>query len=210
MSPFIAGCSSFICVGWTAWKPGPSRGRRAAVEPFFSPDGQWLGFFANGKLKKVLESGGSLLTLANAPNPGGASWGSQNMIVFSPTQISALQQVPDGGGTPQTLTRLETGEVSHRWPEFLPGGKALLFAAGAGGGNWDNAQAAVQPVAGGERRNLGTGHVPSLCSLGTPGVRARGKPDGGAIRSRAANRHGQSSPRRRGRNAISKRGCRSI
>jgi serine/threonine-protein kinase len=133
----------------------PIPGTEGATEPFFSPDGQWLGFFAGGKLKKVLVSGGAVLTLGDAgvPSPG-ASWGSQGMIVFAPSLVGVLQQVSDAGGTPQPLTRREKGEVSHRWPEFLPGGKAVLFAAGATNTNWTNAQVAVQSVGTGERRNL--------------------------------------------------------
>jgi Tol biopolymer transport system component len=133
----------------------PIPGTEGATEPFFSPDGQWLGFFAGGKLKKVLVSGGAVLTLGDAgvPSPG-ASWGSQGMIVFAPSLVGVLQQVSDAGGTPQPLTRREKGEVSHRWPEFLPGGKAVLFAAGATNTNWTSAQVAVQSVGTGERRNL--------------------------------------------------------
>ena len=108
----------------------PIPGTEGAIEPFFSPDGQWLGFFAGGKLKKVSVSGGAALTLGDAVAPRGASWGSQGMIAFAPTDTSALQQVSDAGGAPQPLTRLEKGETSHRWPEFLPGGKAVLFAGG--------------------------------------------------------------------------------
>ena len=132
----------------------PIPGTEGAVNPFFSPDGQWLGFFAGGKLKKVSVSGGAALTLGDAAIPRGASWGSQGMIAFAPTTVSALQQVPDAGGAPQPLTRLEKGEISHRWPEFLPGGKAVLFAAGPTAANWTNAQVAVQSVGTGERRNL--------------------------------------------------------
>src|SRR5258708_2960371 len=86
--------------------------------------------------------------------PPGASWGSQGMISFASTLVGALQQVSDVGGAPQELTRREKGEVSHRWPEFLPGGKAVLFAAGVTNTNWTNAQIAVHSVATGERRNL--------------------------------------------------------
>jgi hypothetical protein len=76
------------------------------------------------------------------------------MIAFARTQVSSLQQVSDAGGTPQALTRLEK-DVSQRWPEFLPGSKAVLFAAApTTGGNWINAQVAVQSVGTGERRNL--------------------------------------------------------
>jgi serine/threonine-protein kinase len=126
-----------------------------AVAPFFSPDGQWLAFFAGIKLKKVLVSGGAALTLGDAgATPSGASWGSQGVIIFAPTLIGVLQQVSDAGGTPQPLTHREKGEVSHRWPEFLPGGKAVLFAAGTTNNNWTNAQVAVHSVGTGERRNL--------------------------------------------------------
>jgi eukaryotic-like serine/threonine-protein kinase len=125
-----------------------------AVNPFFSPDGQWLGFFADGKLKKISMSGGAALTLGDAAQPRGASSSSQGMMAFAPSAISVLQQVPDAGGTPQPLTRFENGENSHRWPEFLPSGKALLFAAGPATGNWTSVQVAVQSVGTAERRSL--------------------------------------------------------
>jgi Tol biopolymer transport system component len=129
-------------------------GTEGATEPFFSPDGQWLGFFAGQKLKRVSVSGGAALTLGDAPFPGGASWSSHGMIAFAPSVGSALQQVPDGGGTPQPLTHLEKGEVSQRWPEFLPDGKAVLFTAAPTNASWANAQVAVQSVGTGERQNL--------------------------------------------------------
>ena len=132
----------------------PLAGTDGANTPFFSPDGQWVGFFAGGKLKKVSVSGGAALTLGNAANPRGASWGSQGMIAFSPQNVAVLQQVSDAGGTPQPLTRFEKGDISHRWPEFLPDGKAVLFAAGRSVANWSNAQVVVQSVGTGEGRNL--------------------------------------------------------
>jgi serine/threonine protein kinase/Tol biopolymer transport system component len=130
----------------------PIPGTEGAINPFFSPDGQWLGFFAGGKLKKVSVSGGAALTLCDAPQPRGASWGSQGIIAFAPAFGSALQQVSDAGGTPQALTHFEKGETSHSWPEFLPGGKAVLFAAGVLGNS--SFGIAVQSVMTGERRNL--------------------------------------------------------
>jgi len=133
-------------------KPIPDTG--GATEPFFSPDGQWVGFFAGGKVKKVSVIGGAALVLGGAANLRGASWGGQGTIAFAPTNISVIQQVPDTGGTPQPLTRLEKGEVAQRWPEFLPGGKAVLFASGTNGINFSNARVAVQSVGTGERRNL--------------------------------------------------------
>ncbi len=132
----------------------PIPGTEGAVNPFFSPDGQWLGFFAGGKLKKVSLSGGAAQTLGDAATPRGASWGSQGMIAFAPTTAGALRQVSDAGGATQPLTRPEKGEVSHFWPEFLSGGKAVVFAAGSSSANWTNAQVAVQSVGTGERRDL--------------------------------------------------------
>ena len=132
----------------------PVPGTEEAIDPFFSPDGQWLGFFADGKLKKVALSGGAPIILGNASTAGGASWGGQRMIAFATTSAGVLQEVSDAGGTPQPLTHFEKGESTHRWPEFLPGGKGVLFAASAIANNWTNAQVAVQLVGPGERRNL--------------------------------------------------------
>ena len=145
-----------------------SPGTEGAVSPFFSPDGQWLGFIAGGKAKKVSVSGGAAitLTLSNAVNLVGASWGSQGTIAFSPALGTALQQVSDAGGTLQSLTRLEKGEITHRWPDFLPGGKAMLFAASTNGGNWTNAQVAIQSIGAGERRNLVQGTQPRYAPSG--------------------------------------------
>ena len=133
-------------------KPIPST--EGAVNPFFSPDGQWVGFFAGGKLKKVSVSGGAAITLGDAVEPRGASWSSQGTIAFAPTSTATLEEVSEAGGSPQPLTRLERGANSHRWPEFLPGGKAVLFATGGAANILANAQVAVQSVGTGERRNL--------------------------------------------------------
>jgi Tol biopolymer transport system component/predicted Ser/Thr protein kinase len=128
-------------------------GTEGGVNPFFSPDGRWLGFFAGGTLKKVSVSGGAALTLGDAGTPRGASWGSHGTITFAPTNVSVLHQMPDAGGAPQPLTRFEKREAAHRWPDLLPGGKAVLFAAGPTI-NFTNSQVAVQSIGTGERRNL--------------------------------------------------------
>src|SRR6202035_4863074 len=68
----------------------PVQGTEGASEPFFSPDGDWLGFFADGKLKKVSMSGGAAVTVGDGGvSPRGASWGSQGMIAFAPTNAGA-------------------------------------------------------------------------------------------------------------------------
>ncbi len=79
--------SSFTCGRWIVLEAKPIPGTEGAVSPFFSPDGQWVGFFAGGKLKKVSVSGGAAMTLGDAANPCGASWGSQGIIAFAPTQV---------------------------------------------------------------------------------------------------------------------------
>ena len=97
----------------------PGTGGRG--NPFFSPDGQWIGF-SNGKnLMKVSLSGGAPVNLADIPSGGffGASWGSQGIIAFAPIGAFPIQQVPDTGGNSRPLTHLEKGEIAHRWPEFL-------------------------------------------------------------------------------------------
>jgi len=129
----------------------PIPGTEGGSEPFFSPDGQWLGFFAGGKLKKISVSGGAALNLSDAGVPLGGSWGSQRMIAFVPTLTSGLEQVSEQGGVPQPLTRPEKGEVSHRWPEFLPGAQAVLFDIG---NSAVSSNVVVQSIATSRRRIL--------------------------------------------------------
>ena len=129
-------------------------GTEDAMCPFFSPDGQWLGFFAGNKLKKISVSGGPAQTVGDVPMGRGASWSDQGVIALAPTNNSSLRQMPDAGGSSQPLTRFNKGGIGHRWPDFLPGGKELLFAAAITNFNWNHAQIATQSLATGERRNL--------------------------------------------------------
>src|SRR5439155_25903243 len=87
------------------------------------------GFFANGKLKKVSLGGGAPLTLCDAPDPQGGSWGPDDTILFAPTCCTGISRIPDAGGTPRILTvlNLQKGEAAHVWPEILPGGQVVLF-----------------------------------------------------------------------------------
>ncbi len=100
--------------------------------PFFSPDGKWIGFFGGGKLKKIPISGGAAITLADAPDNRGASWGANGEIVYTPTSTSGLLMVGEGGGEPRVLTTKDSTkhERTHRWPSFLPDGKHVLFTVG--------------------------------------------------------------------------------
>ncbi len=111
----------------------PIPGTESASGPFFSPDGEWVGFFAGAdfKLKKVPISGGPAVTLCRIlPNAIGASWAPDDRIYFYNGRQGGLAQVPASGGAPEVVTVPDTnqGEVSHRWPHVLPGGEAIFFA----------------------------------------------------------------------------------
>jgi len=110
----------------------PIQGTEGAQAPFFSPDGQWIGFFASGKLMKVSMQGGTPIALAVAPIGRGAAWAPDGTIVFSPSVTSGLKRVSDAGGSVETLTTPDAarGQRTHRWPDILPGGKAVLFLIG--------------------------------------------------------------------------------
>ena len=100
--------------------------------PFFSPDGKWIGFFAGGKLLKASVAGGPPVEICRGLNGKGASWGPDNTIVFAPNAFGGLWRVSALGGTPTRLTTLDTKrlERTHRLPEILPNGKAVLFTVG--------------------------------------------------------------------------------
>jgi serine/threonine-protein kinase len=107
----------------------PILGTEGAYEPFFSPDSQWVGFVTSGSVKKVALRGGPSLTICEAPpSPAGASWSQDGTIVFG-TYNNGLFRVSSSGGVPQEITTpdVENNVTSHRWPEFLPGSKAVLF-----------------------------------------------------------------------------------
>ena len=103
-------------------------GTEGAFFPFFSPDGGWLGFYADGKLKKIPSGGGPVIVLCSAPEGAGATWLSDDTIVFSRDWREGLQQVSAAGGTPRFVTQPDParGENYHWLPEALPGG-AVLF-----------------------------------------------------------------------------------
>ena len=101
-----------------------------AFEPFFSHDGEWVGFFAAGRLKKVRVAGGSPLTVTTAPSGFGASWGTDDTILFAPSGSSGVWRISADGGTPERLTQPDYAEngFGHVWPQFLPGGRHALFS----------------------------------------------------------------------------------
>jgi serine/threonine-protein kinase len=110
-------------------------GTEGAQSPFFSPDGDWIGYFdsSDSKLKKIALEGGDPVALCDVQLGLGAAWNDDDTIIFAPNVFSGLWRIPAGGGTPEVLTQLEENEFSHRWPEILPGGDAVIFTAGVAG-----------------------------------------------------------------------------
>jgi serine/threonine-protein kinase len=123
-------------------------GTEGARNPFFSPDGQWVAFFAGGKLKKIATTGGAAVTLCDAPNGRGGSWSDDGTIVFSPNSVRAvtLLRVPSAGGKPEPASTLAQDETTHRWPQVIGGGKALLYTAARTQTAWEEAKLVIQPL----------------------------------------------------------------
>ena len=107
------------------------KGTESAQDPFFSPDGKWLGFFADYKLKRVSVEGGAPVTVCEAPNDRGASWTDNGTIVLAPHIFGGLVGVRAAGGVLEPVTSLAEGESSHAWPQVIAGRQALLFTGGA-------------------------------------------------------------------------------
>jgi Tol biopolymer transport system component len=105
------------------------RGSEGAYAPFFSPDGQWVAFFAGGKLRKLPIDGGEPVILCDAPAGRGGSWSDDGNIIASLDTQVGLSVVPSAGGKPAPLTTLAPGENSHRWPQVLRAGKVVLFSS---------------------------------------------------------------------------------
>jgi serine/threonine-protein kinase len=134
-------------------------GTENARNPFFSPDGQSLGFFADGKLKKISIQGGAAVTLCDAPDDRGGSWGEDGTIVFTPDAIGALSKVSSAGGTPQPLTTLnkQAGEVTQRAPQVLPEGKSVLFMSSTHRNSYEDADIDVYSMVSRQRKTVQRG-----------------------------------------------------
>jgi eukaryotic-like serine/threonine-protein kinase len=142
-------------------------GLTAGRSPFFSPDSKWVGFWQDGKLKKVLAEGGATVDIAEAGNPYGANWGSDNTIVYG-EGIEGIYQVSADGGKVSLIVRNPGGQAHG--PQILPGGRTVLFTLlPEGGAGWDDAQIVAQSLDDGHRevlvqggtdaRYLDTGHL---------------------------------------------------
>ena len=152
-----------------ALKAEPIAGTEGAASPFFSPDSQWVAFFAGTKLKKVSVAGGAPLTLSESGNAFAArsgSWGANNTIVSQPI-TGGFFELSASGGTPRRIGTVMKNPV-WRWPQILPEGKAVLFASGGSGFTFGNrASIAVAALGGtGEEKDLIAGTMPHLTATG--------------------------------------------
>jgi serine/threonine-protein kinase len=137
-------------------------GTAGAQAPFFSPDGQWVGFFANGALKKVSVAGGAVVTLCEAQAPRGGWWADGDEILFTSLEAGGIsggvvQRIAATGGEPAAVTTAAKEDHSHIWPQALPGGAGILYTATSGFGDYENARIMVQPRGGGEAKLIHAG-----------------------------------------------------
>ena len=129
----------------------PLAGTEGAESPFFSPDGQWLAFFAGRTLKKVSVTGGAAVTLCDVSQAGrGGTWADDDTIIFATSgQNATLMRVSAAGGTPAVFGALSPGATTQRWPQALPGGQAVLFTEHSSLSAWDAANLVVASLSGG-------------------------------------------------------------
>jgi len=135
-------------------KPKLLAGTDDARDPFFSPDGRWIGFFAQNELKKIAVDDGAIVSLCPITDDRGGAWGEDNTIIFAPHTRTPLLRISAGGGTPTPFSKLQGNEVTNRWPQFLPGGKTVIYTASDDGNNYENSDIVAQVVATGERKTV--------------------------------------------------------
>ena len=120
---------------------------------FFSPDGQSVAFVAHGKLRRLALDGTSVVTMADAPEGRGGSWAEDGTMVLAGVS-GGLMRVTSRGGPAEPLTRLEPNEFTHRWPQFLPGGRAVLFTSHTAPTWWSRGRVEALSLADGRRKLL--------------------------------------------------------
>ena len=131
----------------------PMAGTEEAQGPFLSPDGEWVGFWASGALKKAPMAGGPPVTIGETGRLFGASWGADDRIVFA-TENGGLMRVSANGGTPEPLTQLDPdlNHLGHRLPWLLPGGEQVLFTVRDQQSPREGLHVVVQSLTTGERK----------------------------------------------------------
>jgi len=153
-------------------EPIPLSGTEGANSPFFSPDGQWVAFFAQSKLKKVSVLGGAPLNVCDAENARGGAWAPEGIIYFTPNPDTGMFKVAAAGGASTQISTPDVGrqERSHRWPDPLPDGRAVLVSIIHTSGNvlddgsigllsLDDGKVKELMAGGGFPRYLPTGHI---------------------------------------------------
>jgi len=132
----------------------PIAGTDGATDVFLSPNGEQVGFYADGALKKVALSGGAPVTIATVGLIVGASWGPSDRIVFAYI-TGGLWSVPAAGGKPSPLTKARNGDYSHRLPHILPDGQTVLFTATREAfPSWDETRIVAASMTTGEQKVL--------------------------------------------------------
>lgn len=130
----------------------PLAGTDGAAGPFFSPDGEWIGFQRGRRLQKIPVEGGAPFTLCEVADLRGATWSADGTIVYAPGPTTGLWRVNDDGSGASALTTLDFdgGERTHRWPHLVPNGAGVIFTIGsAGATSFDEASLALVGIAGG-------------------------------------------------------------
>jgi len=104
-------------------------GTQGASYPFWAPDSRSIGFFSEGKLKKIALPDGTPDVVCDVQDTRGGAWGSRDVLLFIPSSSDALYKIPAAGGTASPATTLDSsqGEIAHRWPSFLPDGNHFLY-----------------------------------------------------------------------------------
>jgi serine/threonine-protein kinase len=151
-----------------SFDPQPIEGTEGGTNPFFSPDGRWIGFFGGGGLKKVSPGGGTPVALIDEITDNrGAAWSVNDMIAYAPRGNTGLYLMRADGSGNRPLTFLDStrSERTHRWPQFLPDGKTLMFTVGTMGSPdyYEDAEIDAVNVETGVRTNVMTGASSAAC-----------------------------------------------
>jgi hypothetical protein len=144
-------------------------GTENAGGPFFSPNGQWIGFTDGARLKKIPVGGGVPVDICDAPALRGSVWLADDTIVFSPTTTGGLMRVSAQGGTPSVLTKLDPAqhEKTHRMLVALPGGKSVVFVIGSNEiGTYDDGRIVALTLDSGKVTEIAKGYAPVYSPTG--------------------------------------------
>ena len=170
----------------------PLAGTEGAASPFFSPNGLWIAFFADGHLKKVSVVGGAAVTLCDAPSGVGGTWAVDDTIIFTPANSTntPLMRVPAAGGTAVVFGTLSQPATTQRWPQALPDRKGVLYTEHTSKFNFDGANLVVAPLSNGTPKVVVRGgYYGRYRTEPSPGVHATGQGLRRAFRSRSPRDH---------------------